>query len=169
MSTQYDLYLKEHINNVKKAYGWMRENLPYIDEYTNLNELLAEHDASKYTTEEYDAYDSYFYGGNKSYAVTNKFNKAWLHHIHYNPHHWQHWVLINDDSENGTIALDMPYRYIIEMICDWLSFSFKIEDFNEFFKWYDDHKDYMILSDNTRDIVEDIVNDIKSIVGGSND
>ena len=48
----------------------------------------------------------------------------------------------------------MPDCYIIEMICDWWSFSWKKNNLWEIFEWYNDHKDYMKLSDYTRMKVE---------------
>ena len=119
------------------------------------------HDASKSTPDEYDAYDAYFYGNNKSYAVVKAFNYAWLHHIHSNPHHWQFWILINDDPDEGMVIMDMPYNYIIEMICDWWAFSWASGNLDEIFNWYDQHKDYIKLSDQTRKTVEDILSKIK--------
>lgn len=80
-------------------------------------------------------------------------------HIHRNPHHWQHWVLIHDDEPAE--YLDMPYEYIIEMICDWWSFSHKVGKLTEIFDWYKKHKD-MQLSDKTRKTVEDILDKIKN-------
>lgn len=162
MSEKYDEYIKEHKENVGKAFDWLEENLPEIfdgDEgfikacYTQCH---IAHDMSKGDVEEYGAYDAYFYGRNKSYKVVQNFNKAWLHHIHNNPHHWQHWVLINDDPNEGEIILDMPDVYIIEMICDWWSFSWKKGDLWEMFGWYDDRSNYIKLSKNTRKKVIDI-------------
>ena len=98
--------------------------------------------------------NAYFYGGNRSYAVVQEFNYAWLRHIHRNPHHWQYWILVNDDPDEGEVVMDMPYNYIIEMICDWWAFSHMKGDLTEIFKWYDEHRDYMKLSDNTRKEVE---------------
>lgn len=123
--------------------------------------IIREHDASKYSKEEYGPYDEYFYGKNKSYEVVQDFNKAWLHHIHNNPHHWQHWVLNNDDPEKGEIIIDMPDCYIIEMICDWWSFSWKKGELNEIFDWYNKRKYYMKLNDYTRGRVESILNAIE--------
>lgn len=162
MSLQYNDYIKEHKENVAKAYHWMiNENI--LDEYSidvlQIVQYLCEwsHDNSKYSEDEYDAYDKYFYGKNKSYEVVNNFNYAWLHHIHANPHHWQHWVLINDDPDNGEIILDMPDEYIIEMICDWWSFSFKKGDLTEIFGWYKERSKHIKLSDATREKVENIL------------
>ena len=120
------------------------------------------HDFSKTDVSEYKAYDKYFYGNNRSYQVVQEFNEAWLHHIHHNPHHWQYWVLINDDPKEGTITIRMPYNYIIEMICDWWAFSWVKDDLTEIFKWYDEHKNYMKLHDETRKTVESILNKIKN-------
>ena len=163
MSVEYDNYLNEHIMNVNRAYDWLRTNLRGMaspnGDFTSLL-YLGHHDESKYSIEEYDAYDTYFYGP-MSKDVKENFNYAWLHHIHENPHHWQYWVLINDDPKEGEIIMDMPYNYIIEMICDWWAFSWNKGNLNEIFYWYEEHKDYMKLSDNTRKTVEDILSKIK--------
>lgn len=163
MSAEYDLYLELHKVNVAKAYEWLYKNLPeVVDCKTNLErQICFDHDKSKSELDEYVPYDKYFYGNNKSYQVVQDFNKAWLLHIHRNPHHWQYWVLINDDPKEGEIILDMPYNYIIEMICDWMSFSFKQDDLYEVFKWYDERKEYIKLSDKTRKTVDDILGKIK--------
>lgn len=161
MSYQYNRYLEQHRFDVIKGFNWLKENLPDIVSDINTPDYLNYHDKSKFNRDEYDAYDMYFYGGNRSYSVVQNFNLAWLKHIHRNPHHWQHWVLVNDDPDKGSIALDMPYNYIVEMICDWWSFSWKTGNLNEIFDWYDEHKSYMILSDNTRNTVERILGQIK--------
>lgn len=160
MSIEYDLYLEEHKSNVVNAFRWMCENLPDLIKHANIPEVDLEHqicfahDASKSKLDEYDAYDSYFYGNNRSFDVCNKFDIAWLKHIHRNPHHWQYWVLINDDPNEGVKVLDMPINYIIEMICDWWSFSWKSGNLYEIFDWYEKHKDNMKLSTVTRIVVD---------------
>lgn len=164
MSIQYDNYLIQHKANVFKGYEWIRDNLPDIlrGGYDYDHQLWLRHDDSKSHKEEYDAYDAYFYGGNRSYKVVQDFKRAWLRHIHQNPHHWQYWVLINDDPNEGETILDMDYNYIIEMTCDWWSFSWSKGDLYEIFNWYDVHKDYMKLSPKTRKTVEDILEKIKA-------
>ena len=92
-----------------------------------------------------------------NHIVRQDFQLAWLHHIHHNPHHWQHWVLINDDSAEGAVCLEMPRCYIIEMICDWWSFSWAKDDLTEIFRWYDEHREHMLLAKNIRETVEDIL------------
>ena len=166
MSLAYDLYLEQHRGNVAKGFKWIQENLPDllipINGVSYEHQICYCHDLSKDNEEEYNAYDAYFYGGNRSYQVVKDFNYAWLHHIHNNPHHWQYWVLINDDD--GTIGLDIPYNYIIEMILDWWSFSWKTGNLYEIFNWYNEHKKTMILNETTKTIVESILNDMREIL-----
>ena len=164
MSIQYDEYLKEHISGVKNAYEWLKENLPEYFTFVPDSEWSIDfHDESKYTPDEYEAYDKYFYGGNRSYEVVNEFNKAWLHHIHCNPHHWQHWVLLEDDPRSGEpyVCIKMPVWYVLEMISDWWSFSWKKGDLWEIMDWYDKHKNTMKLHKDTRKLVEEILEKIR--------
>ena len=168
MSAKYDEYIIEHKSNVTKAYDWLCKNLPEIFPDEAVKSMVEwqctnAHDQSKYDKEDYDVYDKYFYG-NRSYEVAQNFNYAWLQHIHKNPHHWQHWVLINDDPELGIVALEIPLNYIIEMICDWWSFSWRSGDLYEIFNWYAKHRDGMQMNDTSRIIVEDILNNMRTKV-----
>lgn len=162
MSVQYDEYLQQHKNAVYEAFLWMKKNIPEIFE---TDEMMSKvdynikfaHDASKENPDEYQAYDAYFYGKNRSAQVVDDFNYAWLTHIHNNPHHWQHWILHKDNPDEETICLEMPYEYIIEMICDWWSFSWNKGDLWEIFKWYDERKNHIMLNKTTRNKLETIL------------
>ena len=161
MSAEYDSYIREHTSNVLKAAEWLETNIPELNVMVYAFNNLLHHDESKWKDDEYQAYDVYFYGNARSTEIERNFNYAWLRHIHRNPHHWQHWVLINDEPEEGEKVLEMPYNYIIEMICDWWSFSWKTGNLYEIFDWYENHKKRMILSKNTRELVEQILGQIK--------
>lgn len=175
---QYNSYLTTHISNVQRGYEWLKDHLPeilsednYIEEisyYGDLDEIIAAHDKSKYNripdaekyfdlTCEYDAYANYFYG-EKSEETNKLFDYAWLSHIHHNPHHWQHWMLQND--EDGLILLDMPYVFIVEMFCDHWSFSWRSGNLMEIEEWYLNHKDGILLSDSTRKTYETILSSV---------
>lgn len=168
MSISYDQYLDQHQKNVLKGFDWLVDNLPDffkgVDTYAIATQILR-HDSSKISREEYRAYKDYFYGGNRSFSVVCNFQKACLHHIHNNPHHWQHWVLINDEPDEGEVALEMPYECIIEMICDWWAFSWQKGDLSEIFSWYDKHQNYIKLAPGTRRIVEDILWELRDRLG----
>ena len=188
MSIMYDKYLKNHRDAVILAYSWivnyLNENdlqiiLPNLNS-KKLKKKIMDHDDSKYSHKEYFAYDEYFYGNGKNTAEgINNFNKAWLHHIHNNPHHWQYWVLIEDNNSTPK-PLDIPDNYIIEMVSDWWSFSWReyisSEDVDStisymklynIFNWYDDHKDKMILTDSTRMKIEQLLSNIRSVLDNS--
>jgi hypothetical protein len=162
VSKAYTNYIVEHCDNVSKAYYWLVDHKIIKDNYSH---RIKTHDLSKWT-EEYKAYDKYFYGGEKTKEVKDAFNFAWLHHIHSNPHHWQHWVLIND--EDGTTALEMPEEYVIEMLCDHLAFSFKSGKLDEIFDWYKTHKANMILHKNTKILYEDLLDRYKKALKEEN-
>ena len=161
MSQEYDMYIRGHVNNLGLGLKWFEKNYPKaLSGIENqIKQQILDHDDSKWSEEEYDAYDNYFYGDK---SKEDEFNYAWLHHIHNNPHHWQYWVLINDDD--GTIGLDIPYNYIIEMILDWWSFSWKTGNLYEIFNWYNEYKKTMILNETTKIIVESILNDMREIL-----
>ncbi len=168
MSDQYDRYLDQHRRNVRRGWEWLVDNLPDLFSKVDLHAMktqILNHDASKNSPEEYTAYDRYFYGGSKSFRVVQDFRKAWLHHIHENPHHWQHWVLNNDEPEEGEVILEMDYIYIIEMICDWWAFSWQKGDLSEIFSWYDKRQKYIKLAPDTRKTVEDILWTLRGRLG----
>lgn len=76
------------------------------------------HDLSKYSPTEMSVAKYYLGTGsphNKCREI-NGYSKSWLHHKYRNKHHWQFWL---DDSETGEfIPIKMPYKYVIESICD---------------------------------------------------
>ena len=161
-SSAYDVYLKNHIEGVKRAYEILTD-VGIFDADLNIKEQISQHDVSKYQSDEYNAYGEYFYGSKKNIAHKDDldFKYAWLKHQHRNPHHWQHWLLKQDDS-NELEALDIPNNYIQEMICDWMSFSLAKNDISELFKWYEDNKTKQIMTDKTREAVERYLTKIKA-------
>lgn len=165
MSEQYDKYLKEHIKNVETAFIWLIDNnIVSIDAMGDASHIY-EHDASKYSVDEYDPYDNYFYKYN-TYNTEKLFDYAWIHHIHNNPHHWQYWVLLEDNPKGDKKykVLRMPYKYVVEMVCDWWSFSWSSGNLYSIFDWYEDHKYKMKLHDATKDDVETILSGIKKVL-----
>ena len=153
MSKEYDEYLDMHINAVKKCYNIIWGG------------TLEEHDSSKYSEEEYKAYDDYFYGNSlrksdvskaiEMYKIDKVFDYAWLHHLHNNPHHWQFWLLPNDD---GTVeALDIPKKYIKEMVADWAAFSYINNNAQGLLDWYSSNREKQKMSYLTRRRVDKAV------------
>ena len=80
------------------------------------------HDLSKFGITEFVSSARYFQG-NRSPIEAEKedigYSNAWLHHKGHNKHHWEYWT--DFDSHNGNvIANDIPTKYVVEMICDWI-------------------------------------------------
>ncbi len=78
------------------------------------------HDFSKFSPVEF--WESVrYYTGVRSPIDTCKEEKgyslAWQHHKGKNKHHYHYWV---DEMDAGGKALIMPYRYALEMLCDYL-------------------------------------------------
>ena len=81
---------------------------------------LAQHDVSKWSDEELPYYAKNFFGGGDPV----NFPSAWLHHIHHNPHHWQHWIFSDGWVLDGSYIVDgclpMPPHFLREMVADWM-------------------------------------------------
>lgn len=171
MSKRYDEYLDRHVANVKKAYQYLVDN-SIVPDNKKTKYIISRHDLSKDTDEEYYAYDNNFYNTEFPIWVTEiqkSFDAAWLHHIHWNKHHWQHWVLLNDDGTSYPIQ--MPYAYVIEMVCDWWSFSWdrysktsNPKDLLEVLTWYKNAKQSMQLHKDTRMQVEQLLAKIENSI-----
>ena len=76
------------------------------------------HDLSKFSIVEFSESVRYFTGNNSPIEEAKKhkgYSDAWMHHKGRNKHHWQYWV---DGIDGELIPLEMPDKYIKEMICD---------------------------------------------------
>ncbi|WP_144475592.1 DUF5662 family protein [Cytobacillus oceanisediminis] len=108
---KYILYILDHKINVLVE-CWS-EGL-YIQGIT--------HDLSKFYPREFFPYARKFYSEKKlSVEDELRWRYAWLTHQHKNKHHWEYWVI----DPNKKQALPMPRKYLLEMVCDWRSFSRK--------------------------------------------
>ena len=127
----YD-YINNHIKNVQEAYDKHSDAFKAVfpDVYNNRQIMqlymnLQNHDMSKYSEEEFNSYLARFFPVNGSDPNSDKVKKdfkiAWFHHVHYNPHHPNHWALV--DSRDEIYVINMPDIYIIEMLCDWMAMS----------------------------------------------
>ena len=94
---------------------------------------------------------------NEADRVAQQFDKAWLHHIHMNPHHWQHFVLSQDDGE--VKCLEMPAHFAREMVSDWIGAGVAQgkTDKTSVLVWYEKNKQFIKLHDRTRELVESLI------------
>lgn len=160
---EYKEYIDNHVLNVQKAWIDMKNNqeaieiienfIPNtnIDTIINLVDLLVQnHDSSKYSREEFDAYRKYFYpiSPEEKEKCKDEFDAAWKHHYMNNMHHWDYWYYSgNMDS--------MPMHFVIEMICDWKAMEYA--GYDSTVKWYEDNKNDIHLGDRQREFTENLI------------
>jgi len=76
------------------------------------------HDLSKYSLSELIPSVRYYQGNRSPYMREKElfgYSSGWLHHKGRNRHHWEYWY----DMINGVwTPLEMPYRFVLEMVCD---------------------------------------------------
>lgn len=131
------------------------------------------HDMSKFLPSELFPYINHFFADNHveggkdesgyykpADTGDREFDFAWLLHQKKNRHHWQWWVLPND--EGGLKAIEIQEPYLTEMICDWLGagkaqgkVSPKDDKYFEVRNWYANHKNKMQLNEKTRQKIEE--------------
>lgn len=158
---EYANYILEHVNNVMKAfhtYGELLCNELNVD-YQEIENQIEYHDDSKCDKEEFDIYRAKFHPEPGEEPISDfEFNKAWLHHIHNNPHHPQYWVYYDEDTNNVTVY-DMDDKYIIEMLLDWIAMGYKFND--TCYNYYESKGKNKLFADKTRTKVEYLLSKIK--------
>ena len=120
------------------------------------------HDLSKFRPCEWYPYATFFYGKKLGprdatgyYKPTDTgdaaFDFAWLLHQKANRHHWQFWLLPEDDG--GTKVLEMPDAYRREMLADWRGAGMAQGRPNTW-EWFAKNKGRMQLGPETRTWIE---------------
>jgi hypothetical protein len=131
------------------------------------------HDASKILPSEFIPYANFFYGRKPAkrdstgyYKPTDTgdaaFDFAWLLHQKRNDHHWQWWLLPED--EGGVKILPMSPNARLEMLCDWRGAG-RAQGTPDTVKWYEANKHKLQLHPDTREWVEKKIDELK----GTND
>lgn len=76
------------------------------------------HDLSKYSITEFWGSVKYFDGHRSPIYFARKdkgFSEVWVHHKGRNKHHFEYW---EDVSAEGRYVTYIPYKYLVECICD---------------------------------------------------
>ena len=79
------------------------------------------HDLSKFSPIEFFESVKYYQGTSSpiNAAKADKgYSNAWFHHKGRNKHHYEFWM---DNFDNGGENIIMPYKYWVEMVCDYLA------------------------------------------------
>ena len=105
----------------------------------------------------------YFQGTSSPIAAEKKekgYSLAWQHHKGHNPHHWEYWI--DNIGTYKNTPCKIPYQYVVEMICDWLSagivYSKQKTNYNEPYteplEHYNKCKNKMIFHKETQKLIE---------------
>lgn len=124
------------------------------------------HDMSKFSPTEFVESAKYYQGDSSPILAAKDdmgYSLAWQHHKGRNLHHYEHW---QDDFDHGGHPIKMPFRYALELVCDYLgageaymgkSFSFAAE-----YDWWLDKKSKPIaMHPHTMMFVEEMLREIK--------
>lgn len=123
------------------------------------------HDLSKFSIKEFLPSARHF-RGDKSPIDAEKIDKgysiAWQHHKGHNTHHYHYWL----DLDNGkTFAIKMPYKDVVELICDWVgagrAYSPKNWSISEPYDYFIKTKNRMVLHPDTYSFIEKVLTRIK--------
>ena len=121
------------------------------------------HDLSKYSFTEFFEGVKYYSGTHSPIKDCKKekgYSKAWLHHKGRNKHHFEYWYDFNAPDKTPVI----PYKYLVELICDNLAASITYMDKNwtpesqlEYFK---NRKDLIYLNKDIKKLLIDVYEQI---------
>jgi len=122
------------------------------------------HDLSKYSPAEFIEGVKYYNGKRSPNACAKEdygYSKAWIHHFGRNKHHHQYWH--DYDTPNQTPM--MPYKYVVEMICDDLSagITYMGKDWYPGYqlKYWENRKDRLKVNENLKDLLTEVLTDVE--------
>lgn len=119
---------------------------------------LITHDLSKFSPEEFPYYRKAFFEGDRKALAP-----GWLHHMNSNRHHYNYWLLRGGRhkiDESGITAIDMPRKYVLEMVADWMGAQMTYQHNWDSREWIKKHLPEMQLSDNTMIVLFNILDSI---------
>lgn len=151
---EYKDYVIAHKRRVTKFAEWLKTHCPELFEEVDIDafdEIIRDHDESKFSEEEFEPYAQKWFGNGEDCV---DYELAWQHHWTHNEHHPEYWF-----------GNDMPYIYILEMLCDWGSFSLDKGGIRELIYFYNNkakNDPEKNLSTNTKAIIEDVLSHIEA-------
>ena len=120
------------------------------------------HDLSKFSPVEFLESVRYWTGTRSPITKAKEdigISYAWLHHKGRNRHHYEYWV---DYFERGGIPHKIPFKYVLEMVSDWLAacrtYSGQSEEvFKREYDWWLDRCDRLMIHNETKALITDIL------------
>lgn len=82
------------------------------------------------------------------YEFWKNSSEAYKHHIKINPHHYEYWILNNDNF------IEMSRKYALELICDYLA-NQKIK---QVYEWWNDNRSILKIHEDTKCYINNVLN-----------
>ena len=122
------------------------------------------HDMSKFSPVEFFESAKYYCGDRSPIdkcKEVNGYSLAWFHHRGRNKHHWEYWV---DNFEKGMTPVRMPYKYAVEMLCDFIGAgkAYYGEEFtyDKEYDWWKNKRNVVIMHPQTKCFIENMLVDL---------
>lgn len=116
------------------------------------------YDLSKFSPTEFLESIKFYQGGKSSPIPAAKkaqgYSLAWQHHKGRNKHHYEYWT---DNYDLGTTCIKMPYKYVLELVADYLAagrtYRGKNFTFVDEYEWWMKCKDYRKIHEDTKQLI----------------
>lgn len=115
------------------------------------------HDLSKFSWAEFSESVKYYKDGVSPVVVEKQekgYSSAWQHHKGRNPHHYEYWT---DNYDSGTTCIEMPFKYVLELVADYLAagktYHGKNFTIKQELEWWNNCKDRLKMHNNTKELV----------------
>lgn len=125
------------------------------------------HDTSKLSPTEFLEGVKYWNGKRSPVLVAKEetgISYAWLHHRGRNKHHYEYWI---DKLDDGGVPHKMPFKYVVEAVCDWLAACRTYTDNKDIFQaeydWWEDRAPKVKMHDETKALVHKILWNLKEM------
>ena len=120
------------------------------------------HDLSKYSPAELSICKYWTGKGSPHQAAREAigYSPSWIHHYHKNKHHHMYWL--DTDEYDKMIPIKMPYKYVIESLCDMVGASkaYNKEKFEPglvWKYWVEKCRDYRPMHEESKYLLEKLI------------
>ena len=125
------------------------------------------HDLSKFSPTELKESIKFYQKGKSSpipiIKQQNGFSLAWQHHKGRNKHHYEYWT---DNYDNGTTTIKMPYKYVLELVADYLAaaktYNGKNFTIQQEINWWNQNKNNKLIHKETKLLISYIFDTINT-------
>ena len=138
---------KMKVRNIFKHFWLITRHKYYVFKYCMKAGLIWQgitHDLSKYSPTEFWESVKHYDGTKSPIDVCKQkygYSMAWFHHRGRNRHHYEYW---QDNFDQGGNPVKMPFRFALEMVCDYLgagqAYSRKNFTYESEYAWWENKK-----------------------------